>query len=82
MTTQDQVQRLKKLPPLTQNVCATCAFLSKADRQLHYEESPGPYKICEATQEYAYWAYAHRCHGNLWAPPLSIRRRFMRWLKG
>ena len=75
MSQQDQIDKLKKLPPLTQQVCATCAFFEEARPRW---EDPH----CHATQLKAWWTFEHRCRGRYWAPRQSVLTRFKRWLIG
>lgn len=77
MTAQDQINKLKKLPPLVQQVCATCDYLDASERW----DLP----MCRATCFKASWTYEERCRGKLWAPkqkPVGIFVRFKRWLIG
>lgn len=76
MTPQTEIDKLKSLPPLTQQVCATCEFLNREPERIYREP------VCRANETIARWTYEHRCQGQMWAPRLPVLVRFKRWLVG
>lgn len=71
---QDAINKLKALPPLTQEVCGTCRFY----RRKH----PSTLSDCLAMSRYADMAWRLQCHGRFWQPREPIMRRLKRWLVG
>jgi hypothetical protein len=76
----DQVEKLKQLPPLIQQVCGSCRYYR---RYRGYKDSP-LWNECQAFSELAKFAWP-RCRGHYWEPippPVPVLVRFKRWLVG
>jgi len=71
----DEIEKLKRLPPMTQQVCGSCKF---------YISRPGYSTggFCEAVG--GTWASDawKQCQGHLWwQPKLTLRQRIRTWLR-
>ena len=74
----EAVDKLKSLPPLTQQVCGSCVFFD-------YKNS-AYFSICRATSNLAVDSWERQCkRGQLWQPKppfVPVLVRFKRWLVG
>jgi hypothetical protein len=69
----DIIERLKKLPPMTQQVCGSCKFYQR--------DSTSPsWSSCHAVGGLKAHDVWPKCQGQMWQPKISIIKKVRQWL--